>query len=115
MSYNRGDVVLVLFPASDSLTAKRRPALVIQAEGLGTQLSQTIVALISSNMSRSGPTFRVAVPLNSALSKGAGLRSDSTIMLDNLATVHNRTIDRKIGALCDMSAVNSSLRTALAL
>ncbi|MFB2894590.1 type II toxin-antitoxin system PemK/MazF family toxin [Aerosakkonemataceae cyanobacterium BLCC-F50] len=35
MSYNRGDVVLVLFPNSDLRTAKRRPALVVQADNLG--------------------------------------------------------------------------------
>lgn len=36
MTYNRGDVVLVLFPNSDLRTAKRRPALVVQADNLGT-------------------------------------------------------------------------------
>jgi hypothetical protein len=32
----RGDVVLVLFPNSDVRTAKRRPALVLQRDELGT-------------------------------------------------------------------------------
>ncbi|MEG5089307.1 hypothetical protein QUB21_24075 [Microcoleus sp. AT9b-C4] len=31
MPYSRGDVVLVLFPSSDLRTAKRRPALIVQA------------------------------------------------------------------------------------
>ena len=38
MPYNRGDVVLVLFPDSNLRTAKRRPALVVQADNLGTRL-----------------------------------------------------------------------------
>ncbi len=44
MPYKRGDVVLVLFPDSNLRTAKRRPALVIQANNLNTSLRQTIVA-----------------------------------------------------------------------
>lgn len=38
MTHNRGDVVLVLFPDSNLRTAKRRPALVVQADHPGTGL-----------------------------------------------------------------------------
>lgn len=31
-TYQRGDVILVLFPNSDLRTAKRRPALIVQAD-----------------------------------------------------------------------------------
>jgi mRNA interferase MazF len=34
MPYGRGEVVLVLFPDSNLSTAKRRPALVVQANNL---------------------------------------------------------------------------------
>ena len=50
MTFRRGDVVLVLFPDSNLRTSKRRPALVVQADQLGTELSQTIVAMITSNI-----------------------------------------------------------------
>jgi len=59
MQFSRGDVVLVLFPDSNLRTAKRRPALVVQAEGI--------------------------------------------------------EIDRAIGDLPDMSAMNNALRKTLAL
>ncbi|MFO5476283.1 MAG: type II toxin-antitoxin system PemK/MazF family toxin, partial [Dolichospermum sp.] len=49
MPYNRGSVVLVLFPDSNLKTAKRRPALVVQSNNIGTGLSQTIIAMITSN------------------------------------------------------------------
>jgi len=52
MKTRRGDVVLVLFPNSDLRTAKRRPALVLQRNNLGSGLEQTIVAMISSNLAR---------------------------------------------------------------
>ena len=38
MNYRRGDIVLVLFPDSNLRTSKRRPALVVQADQLGTGL-----------------------------------------------------------------------------
>jgi hypothetical protein len=41
MPYKRGDVVLVLFPDSNLRTAKRRPALIIQADDLNTGLPQS--------------------------------------------------------------------------
>jgi mRNA interferase MazF len=59
MPYKRGDVVLVFFPDSNLRTAKRRPALVIQADNLNTGLQQTIVAMITSNMSRADHQSRV--------------------------------------------------------
>jgi mRNA interferase MazF len=52
----RGDVVLVLFPHSDLRTAKPRPALIVQADDLETELSQVIVAMITSK------TFRAKHP-----------------------------------------------------
>jgi len=49
MSCQRGDIVLLFFPDSNLRTSKRRPALVVQADGLGSDLPQTVVAMITSN------------------------------------------------------------------
>jgi len=40
MKIQRGDVVLVLFPNSDLRTAKRRPALILQRDNLGSGLAK---------------------------------------------------------------------------
>jgi mRNA interferase MazF len=97
MPFSRGDVVLVLFPDSNLRTAKRRPALVVQADNLQTGLAQTIVAMISSNMARGGPACRVVVQNASLEGRQMGLHSDSVIMTDNLATILETEIDRAIG------------------
>ncbi|MCR4316308.1 MAG: type II toxin-antitoxin system PemK/MazF family toxin [Planctomycetes bacterium] len=62
---SRGDVVLVSFPNSDLMTYKKRPAVIVQADGLKTGLDQKIVALITSNRGRTGPT-RVKVKKDSS-------------------------------------------------
>lgn len=115
MSYRRGDIVLVLFPDSNLRTAKRRPALVVQANDLRTGLAQTVVAMISSNITRAGHPSRIAVAQNSPQGKQMGLLSDSVIMTDNLATVREVEIDRRIGHCADMDVIDSALRHTLAL
>lgn len=52
MTIQRGDIVLAIFPDSSRRTGKPRPALVIQANDLKTGLAQTVVAMITSNLSR---------------------------------------------------------------
>jgi len=77
MPYDRGQVVLVLFPDSNLHSAKRRPALVVQANDLKTGLQQTIVAMITSNMSRADHPSRVATLRSSSQGKKMGLLTDS--------------------------------------
>ncbi len=115
MPYSRGDVVLVLFPDSNLSTAKRRPALVVQADNLSTGLSQTIVAMITSNLSRAGHSCRVSISLATTEGRQTGLLNDSVIMTDNLATILDRAIDRRIGSLLNVTAVDTALRHTLKL
>ena len=115
MKLRRGDVVLVLFPNSDLRTAKRRPALVIQRDDLGNGLSQVIVAMISSNLARRGHRSRIFIRCDSADGKAAGLRLDSVIMTDNLATILETEIDSIPGQFTDLNAVNAALKHTLAL
>lgn len=115
MPFNRGDVVLVLYPDSNLRTAKRRPAVVVQADILQTGLPQTIIAMISSNMARAGHPSRVTVLQTSPEGRQMGLHSDSVVMTDNLATVLEREIERAIGHCPVMQDVDQALRQTLAL
>ena len=96
--YKRGDVVLVLFPDSNLLTAKSRPGLLVQADNLQTGLPQVIVAILLST-----PEGQLS-----------GLLMDSVVMADNLATVFESAIDRVIGSL-PMVKVDVALRNTLDL
>lgn len=113
-AYRRGDVVLVLFPNSDLRTAKLRPALIVQANGLNTGLGQVIVAMITSRLFRAHHVSRVTVQLYSPEGQQSGLLTDSVVMTDNLATVMESAIDRTIGRL-PMNEVNTALRHTLGL
>ena len=115
MSFERGDVVLVLYPDSNLRTAKRRPALVVQANNLDTGLPQIVLAMVSSNLDRAGHPSRVLVTVDSPEGRKSGLRTDSVVMTDNLATVIEKQVDDVLGALPDMSAVDAALRHTLGL
>lgn len=108
-NYKRGDIVLVLFPDSNLRTAKKRPALIVQANNLQTGLPQVIVAMITSNIARANHKSRVYVLLNSPEGKQSGLQTDSVIATDNLATVQEKFIDKVIGSVPTMNKVESAL------
>lgn len=76
MPFRRGEVVLVLFPDSNLRTAKRRPALVVQADNLGTGLVQTVVAMITSNLARGGHPSRVTIALSTPPGQRTGLLTE---------------------------------------
>ncbi|MGB7769427.1 MAG: type II toxin-antitoxin system PemK/MazF family toxin [Verrucomicrobiia bacterium] len=112
---NRGDVVLVWFPNSDLVTFKRRPALVVEADLLETGLPQVLVSMITSNLVRRGHPSRVFIPLNSSEAREAGLRTDSVVMTDNLATILDKAIAGKLGHLKNLAGVDTALRHTLGL
>jgi mRNA interferase MazF len=114
-NFRRGDVVLVLFPDSNLRTAKRRPAVVVQANGLTTELEQTVVAMITSNMTRAGYSCRVPILAGTQNARRSGLLMDSVVMADNLATVQESEIDRVIGTIIDTTELDAALRAALAV
>ena len=113
--YKKGTVVLVLFPNSDLITAKRRPALVVQSDNLNTGMEQVIVAMITSNLSREGHPSRIRINKDSEEGKKAGLLTDSIIMTDNLATIRFPEIERTIGALSDMDIIDHALKATFGL
>jgi len=109
MPFKRGGVVLVLFPDSNLRTAQRRPALIVQADDLRTGLPQTIVAMISSNLSRVGHPSRLLIEQTSSEGRAIRLHSDSVVMTDNLATVRENEINRLIGSCPVMRQLGSAL------
>src|SRR5437879_544097 len=115
MRCRRGDLVLVLFPDSNLRTAKRRPALIVQANDLNTGLLQNVVAMITSNMARSGHPSRVTLVRDSSQGRESGILMDSVVMTDNLATIREIEIDRTIGSISDTKEIDRALRHSLGL
>ena len=114
LSYKRGDVILSRFPDSNLYTAKLRPALIVQADNLQTGLSQLVVAMITSNMSRANHPSRVTILVSASEGQQSGLIMDSVVMTDNLATIVESTIERVVGSI-PMEKIDAALRHTLNL
>ena len=113
-AYKRGDIILVLFPHSDLRTAKTRPALIIQADNLQTELSQVIVGMITSRLFRAEHPSRVGIHRSAPTGLQSGLLADSVVMTDNIATKVENAIERVSGHI-PMAQVDSALRHTLSL
>lgn len=71
--------------------------------------------MISSNMKRADHPSRVEVQLNSPETRQGGLLTNSVIMTDNLATVLEAEIDRKLDVLPNMAIVGVALCHTLSI
>lgn len=110
MIYRQGDIVLVWFPDSNLLTAKKRPAIVLQTNNLQTRLDQLIIGVIITNPMRKGHKNRIFVDIYTETGKQTGLISNSVIMTANIATVRLSEIYKRIGTFTEIDALKKSLR-----
>jgi len=113
-TYRRGAVLLLRYPDSNLITYKKRPALLIQNEAVATGIHQWIVAMITSNLARTGET-RVLIRKSSPAGQAMKLLTDSVIVADNIATIHESAIDKILGYCPCMPEVDMALRKALCL
>lgn len=114
MRYKRGEVVLVLFPYSDLIGVKKRPGLVVQDETVPTGFDQQVIAQVSSNLNRTGPT-RVRVDRATADGQRMGILSDSVVITDKIATVESRAVEKVLGMCPCMDKVDAALSVTLRL
>jgi mRNA interferase MazF len=118
MKVKRGDVVLIDQPYSDAGGSKVRPVLVVQADVRNALLTDTIVAMITRNLSRVGrdPT-QLLIDISTPDGRQSGLKVNSAVTCGNLFTIHEDLVQRKIGELPAtlMRLVNDCLKAALEL
>ncbi len=71
--------------------------------------------MITSNPNRAGHPSRVSVSIATPEGQRSGLKTDSIVATDNVATVVQNEIDRIIGSLPDMAGVDAALEHTLGL
>jgi mRNA interferase MazF len=115
MKVKRGDVVLLSMPFAQGGGSKIRPAVVVQNDRNNARLSNTIVAAITRNVSRAGLQTQLLVDPATPAERGSGLVAVSAVTCENLFTVGQSLIHRKIGRLAadSMIKVGDCLRAAL--
>ena len=108
----RGEIYLVSFdPAVGAEIQKSRPALVVQNNIGNLHSPVTIVAAITSNVRRQGPT---GVLVNTP---EGGLTMDSVVLLNQIRTVDKRRLLKRLGAsrAATMRQIDQAIMISLAL
>src|SRR5579859_7432252 len=114
INLSRGGVYLVEFPNIDFRTWKPRPALLVQNPDVRGPYPDLLVAAITSSVETVGPT-RPLIRQASPEGREMGLRTDSVIALDNLATVPESRLMGQLGRIPSMAAVDAILQRLLGL
>lgn len=113
----RGDIVLAVVPYLTGGASKRRPVLVVQADHLRPRVTHTIVAAITSNLSRAAYPECYLVDANHPDWSASGLRLESVVRCDRLFTLELTAVDRTLRSLSDptMRRIDDCLKAALDL
>lgn len=117
MTLRRGDIALAHYPFASGTGHSRRPVLILQNDSYNQRIRNTIVAQITTNLTRANDPAHLLIDIATADGKESGLLHDSIVSCLNLATLTDDRIDKAIGHLSDalMMQVNGCLRVALAL
>ena len=99
MRAQRGDVVFVDFPFSDRAGSKIRPALVVQCDQNNRRLDDTIVVAITSRKRFAATeATQLLIEVSSVAGKQTGLLYDSAVQCENIVTIDNSFVIRRIGS-----------------
>jgi mRNA interferase MazF len=117
MKVTRGDVVLTRFPHASGVRGKKRPALIVQADGYNAAVGHVVVAEITTNLTPAKDPAFVLIDVATPDGKATGLAQNSLVSGLFLATIYSDRIERVLGKLSSglMQKVNTCLKVALEL
>jgi mRNA interferase MazF len=113
----RGDVALIDYPYADGSGSKVRPVLIVQNDRDNQRLTNTIVALITKNVSRVHEPTQLLIDVSTPERQQCGLNQTSAVTCGNLFTVAQTKVRRVVGSLSPamMTRIKVCLTEALEL
>ncbi|MDB5389745.1 MAG: transcriptional modulator of MazE/toxin, MazF [Planctomycetaceae bacterium] len=118
MKSQRGDVVLVNYPFASGQGMKIRPALVVQCDTNNQRLDNTIIVQITSRIrfTKSEPS-QLLIEIESPEGRHSGLIHNSAVSCENLFTIRQDVIIRKLGSLSTtiMLQIDECLKVSLGI
>ena len=115
MKVQRGDVILTRVPHAAGGRGKKRPAVVIQANGYNQSERHVIVAEITSNLTRAADPANLLIDVATPEGQATGLAQDSTVTCLQLATISEDRATAVIGKLSAaiLAKLNDCLKAVL--
>ncbi len=117
MSYSRGDIVLINIRFVSGTGSKVRPALIVQSDHNNSRIGNTILVTVTRTVSRIHEPTQLLVDPATPEGQPSGLLAPSAVTCENIFTVEQQHILRKIGELPDslMDQVNVCLKASLGI
>src|SRR5438128_11932071 len=115
MNVKRGDLILAFVPNVGGPGGKLRPALVVQSDHNNARLNETIIAAITSNVSRVHEPTQLLIDISTPDGAASGLLHNSAVRCERLHSIPQTDVRRVIGHLSDvlMQAIDDCLRASL--
>jgi mRNA interferase MazF len=115
MKVQRGDVILTRVPHAAGGRGKKRPAVVIQANGYNQSERYVIVAEITSNLTRAADPANLLIDVATPDGQATGLAQDSIVTCLQLATISEDRATAVIGKLSAgmLTKLNDCLKAVL--
>src|SRR5438552_3502465 len=117
MNVKRGDVILAFVPNIGSPGGKLRPALVVQSDHNNIRLNETIIAAVTSNISRVHEETQLLIDVATPDGAASGLVHNSAVRCERLHSIPLADARRVIGAISDalMQQIDDCLKAALGI
>lgn len=116
MTLQRGDIALATLPFVTRAGSKLRPVLVVQNDRNNSWMQNTIVASITTTLSRSHEPTQVLIDVSTPEGRQTGLIATSVVSCENLITIRQSQA-KWIGKLAPslMQKVDAALAESLGL
>ena len=113
----RGDVILAVIPNVGSPGSKKRPALIVQSDLNNSRLKETIIAAITSNVSRVHEAHQLLIEISTPDGAATGLLRDSAVRCERLHCIPKDDAERVIGHMSDaiMKQIEECLKASLGI
>ncbi|MDB5312934.1 MAG: transcriptional modulator of MazE/toxin, MazF [Gemmataceae bacterium] len=117
MTVRRGEVILTRGPHAAGGRGKKRPAVVVQADGYNQTERFVIVTEVTSNLARATDPAHLLIEVATPDGAATGLARDSVVTCMQLATVSMDRVDRVIGRLSPalMTRLDACLKASLGI
>jgi mRNA interferase MazF len=114
---NRGDVLLARFPHPSGGRGKKRPVVVVQADGYNQSLRTVVVAEITKNLAMANDPACLFIDVTTGEGQATGVVQNCVVSCLLIATIKADLVDQVIGALSDAmkQKLNGCLKAAFEL
>jgi mRNA interferase MazF len=117
MNVQRGDVLKARFPHASGGRGKKRPVVVVKADGYNQRLHHAVVAQITTNLDEKADPAYLFIQAGTPEAIAAGLGRDCLICCTLLSLMSEDRLREKIGHLSatKLSELDDCLKAALGI